>query len=149
MSELLTHHFAVMSDRQIARKLLSLAAFVGKNETGIAKEKSIALLVVAAARVDSKKERLRKDIDDVKQLARKIAANAAEVARENQRLRLLNMEMMNVLCDRCAEESGGGSDRCPEYRADGELGRCVYSTQGYCTTRDLINKAMAEGVIPK
>lgn len=54
MSELLTHHFAVMSDRQIARKLLSLAAFIGKNETGIAKEKSIALLVVAAARVWAK-----------------------------------------------------------------------------------------------
>lgn len=52
MSELLTHHFAGMSDRQIARKLLSLAAFIGKNETGIAKEKSIALLVVAAARLN-------------------------------------------------------------------------------------------------
>lgn len=54
MSELLTHHFAVMSDRQIARKLLSLAAFVGKNETGIAKEKSIALLTVAANRLKAK-----------------------------------------------------------------------------------------------
>jgi len=52
MSELLPHHFAVMSDRQIARKLLSLADFIGKNETGIAKEKSIALLVVAAARLN-------------------------------------------------------------------------------------------------
>lgn len=52
MSELLTHHFAGMSDRQIARKLLSLATFIGKNETGIAKEKSIALLVVAAARLN-------------------------------------------------------------------------------------------------
>ena len=52
MSELLTHRFAVMSDRQIARKLLSLADFFGKNETGIAKEKSIALLVVAAARLN-------------------------------------------------------------------------------------------------
>ena len=55
MSELLTHYFAAMSDRQIAQKLLSLAAFIGKNETGLAKEKSIALLVVAAARVESKK----------------------------------------------------------------------------------------------
>jgi len=54
MSELLSHHFAGMSDRQIARKLLSLAAFVGKNETGLAKEKSIALLVVAADRVKAK-----------------------------------------------------------------------------------------------
>jgi hypothetical protein len=87
MSDLLTHSFAAMSDRQIARKLLSLATFIDKNKTGIAKEKSIALLVVAAARVKSKKERLRKDIDDVKQLAREVAANAAEVARENQRLR--------------------------------------------------------------
>lgn len=52
MSELLTHHFSVMSDRQIARKLLSLATFIGKNETVIAKEKSIALLVVAAARLN-------------------------------------------------------------------------------------------------
>ncbi len=52
MSELLPHHFAVMSDRQIARQLLSLADFIGKNETGIAKEKSIALLVVAAARLN-------------------------------------------------------------------------------------------------
>ena len=97
MSELLPHHFAVMSDRQIARQLLSLADFIGKNETGIAKEKSIALLVVAAARVESKKERLRKDIDDVKQLARKVAANAAEVARENQRLREMNEELQAAL----------------------------------------------------
>lgn len=52
MSELLTHHFAGMSDRQIAQKLRSLAVFIGKNETGLAKEKSIALLVVAAARLN-------------------------------------------------------------------------------------------------
>jgi len=52
MSDWLPHHFAVMSDLQIARQLLSLADFIGKNETGIAKEKSIALLVVAAARLN-------------------------------------------------------------------------------------------------
>lgn len=52
MSELLTHHFAGMSDRQIAKKMLSLATFIGKNETGLAKEKSISLLVVAAARLN-------------------------------------------------------------------------------------------------
>ena len=72
-----------------------------------------------------------------------------KLAKENERLRLLNTEVMFALCDRCADESGGGSGRCPEYRADGELGRCVYSTKGYCTTGYLINKAMAEGVITK
>lgn len=40
-NELLTHHFAAMSDRQIAQKLLSLATFIGKNETGLAKEKAL------------------------------------------------------------------------------------------------------------
>lgn len=45
-------------------------------------EKSIELINLA-----KENQRLRKDIDDVKQLARKVAANAAEVARENQRLR--------------------------------------------------------------
>lgn len=45
-------------------------------------EKSIELIKLA-----KENQRLRKDIDDVKQIARKVAANAAEVARENQRLR--------------------------------------------------------------
>lgn len=45
-------------------------------------EKSIELIKLA-----KENQRLRNDIDDVKQLARKVAANAAEVACENQRLR--------------------------------------------------------------
>lgn len=54
MSELLSQHYDKMSNYQIAQKLRSLAVFIGKNETGLAKEKSIALLSIAAARAKAK-----------------------------------------------------------------------------------------------
>ena len=135
--------------RRRVKSVKNLVRISPPEEFDLSKIKAVTVASIPTAMGSTPISCSKRRIDDMKRLARKIAANAAEVASENQRLRLLITEMMNELCDRCAEESGGGSDRCPEYRADGELGRCVYSTQGYCTTRDLINRAMAEGDITK